>query len=167
MKAAFPEVERIKFEGPQSKNPLSFRHYNADEKVGGVFLSFAIENRGNVDIDLIMFETMIPSDLLHATYARPEWPNIIDWESVSEDGRAYSLARYYSLVAPREAGSVRGLRPVLTRSMGRVELRSLRVGLKAGAVTSLQRYIQLYYQLFARDYETTRESIAIRDIAWI
>ncbi|MFO0788390.1 MAG: xylose isomerase [Pirellulales bacterium] len=35
MKPAFPEVERIKFEGPSSKNPLSYRYYNADEKVGG------------------------------------------------------------------------------------------------------------------------------------
>ena len=34
MKAAFPEIERIKYEGPQSKNHLSFRHYNPDEKVG-------------------------------------------------------------------------------------------------------------------------------------
>ena len=31
--AAFPEISRIPFEGPQSKNPLAFRHYNADEKV--------------------------------------------------------------------------------------------------------------------------------------
>ncbi len=35
MPAAFPEVERIRYEGPQSKNPLAFHHYNADEKVGG------------------------------------------------------------------------------------------------------------------------------------
>src|SRR6185295_16448541 len=35
MKAAFPEIERIKYEGPESKNPLAFHHYNADEKVGG------------------------------------------------------------------------------------------------------------------------------------
>jgi xylose isomerase len=33
--AAFPEISQIKYEGPQSKNPLSFRHYNADEKVEG------------------------------------------------------------------------------------------------------------------------------------
>ena len=32
---AFPEISRIAFEGPQSKNPLAFRHYNADEKVEG------------------------------------------------------------------------------------------------------------------------------------
>ncbi len=35
MKAAFPEVERIRYEGPESKNPLAFRHYNPDEKIGG------------------------------------------------------------------------------------------------------------------------------------
>lgn len=30
---AFPEINRIPFEGPQSKNPLAFRYYNAGEKV--------------------------------------------------------------------------------------------------------------------------------------
>ena len=33
--AAFPEVDRIRFEGPDSKNPLAFRHYNANEMVEG------------------------------------------------------------------------------------------------------------------------------------
>lgn len=32
---AFPEIDRIAYEGPKSTNPLSFRHYNADEMVGG------------------------------------------------------------------------------------------------------------------------------------
>jgi len=32
---AFPDVEKIKFEGPQSKNPLAFRHYDANEVVEG------------------------------------------------------------------------------------------------------------------------------------
>jgi len=31
----FPEVKKIPFEGPQSRNPLAFRHYNADEVVEG------------------------------------------------------------------------------------------------------------------------------------
>jgi xylose isomerase len=31
---AFPEINRIRFEGSDSKNPLAFHHYNADEKVG-------------------------------------------------------------------------------------------------------------------------------------
>src|SRR5262245_16391138 len=32
---AFPEIDRIRFEGPKSKNPLAFRYYDADEKVAG------------------------------------------------------------------------------------------------------------------------------------
>ncbi len=34
-KSFFPEIERIKYEGPKSKNPLAFKHYNADEVVEG------------------------------------------------------------------------------------------------------------------------------------
>jgi xylose isomerase len=32
---AFPEITKIPYEGPQTKNPLAFRWYNADEKVEG------------------------------------------------------------------------------------------------------------------------------------
>jgi len=35
MKTAFPDVKKIQYEGPKSKNPLAFKHYNADEIVGG------------------------------------------------------------------------------------------------------------------------------------
>ena len=32
---AFPEIEKITFEGPESRNPLAFRYYNPDEAVEG------------------------------------------------------------------------------------------------------------------------------------
>ncbi|HEY9174883.1 MAG TPA: xylose isomerase [Verrucomicrobiae bacterium] len=35
MKSAFPDITNIPFEGPQSKNPLAFKHYNPDEVVAG------------------------------------------------------------------------------------------------------------------------------------
>ena len=35
MKAAFPNIKSIAYEGPSSKNPLAFKHYNADEIVEG------------------------------------------------------------------------------------------------------------------------------------
>jgi xylose isomerase len=35
MTTYFPEVTKIQYEGPQSKNPLAFRHYNPDEVVEG------------------------------------------------------------------------------------------------------------------------------------
>ncbi|MHC4124792.1 MAG: xylose isomerase, partial [Planctomycetota bacterium] len=35
MKECFPEIKKIKYEGADSKNPLSFKHYNPDEVVLG------------------------------------------------------------------------------------------------------------------------------------
>ena len=35
MSSAFPEIEKIPYEGPDSRNPLAFRWYNADEVVEG------------------------------------------------------------------------------------------------------------------------------------
>ena len=35
MSEAFPGIGRIQYEGPRSRNPLSFKHYNAQEKVEG------------------------------------------------------------------------------------------------------------------------------------
>src|SRR5262245_64397181 len=35
MPAAFPQISKIQYEGPKSKNPLAFKHYNADEPVDG------------------------------------------------------------------------------------------------------------------------------------
>ena len=35
MAEAFPDVKKIVYGGPKSKNPLEFKHYNADEMVGG------------------------------------------------------------------------------------------------------------------------------------
>jgi xylose isomerase len=34
-KEIFPKISKIKYEGPKSKNPLAFKHYNADEVVAG------------------------------------------------------------------------------------------------------------------------------------
>jgi xylose isomerase len=35
MRTAFKNVSKIKFEGPRSKNPLAFKHYNPTEKIEG------------------------------------------------------------------------------------------------------------------------------------
>ena len=35
MPAAFPKIPKIRYEGPQSKNPLAFKWYNPDEIVEG------------------------------------------------------------------------------------------------------------------------------------
>src|SRR4029079_834960 len=38
MAAYFPEVSKVGYEGPKSKNPLAFKHYNADEMIEGQFM---------------------------------------------------------------------------------------------------------------------------------
>ena len=35
MSEAFPDIKKIVYEGPQSRNPLAFKHYNAEEVIGG------------------------------------------------------------------------------------------------------------------------------------
>ncbi len=35
MKSAFPNITKIQYAGPQSREPLAFKHYNADEIVAG------------------------------------------------------------------------------------------------------------------------------------
>jgi len=35
MPAAFPDIAKIQYEGPQSKNPLAFKHYDADAVIEG------------------------------------------------------------------------------------------------------------------------------------
>ncbi len=35
MQKAFPNIGKIQYEGPKSKNPLAFKHYNPDEVVAG------------------------------------------------------------------------------------------------------------------------------------
>ena len=35
MPSAFPNISKIKYEGPKSRNPLTFKHYNPDEVVEG------------------------------------------------------------------------------------------------------------------------------------
>ncbi len=35
MPEAFPKIPKIPYEGPRSKNPLAFKHYNAEERIDG------------------------------------------------------------------------------------------------------------------------------------
>ena len=35
MQAYFDQIERVSYQGPDSSNPLAFRHYNPDEMVLG------------------------------------------------------------------------------------------------------------------------------------
>ncbi len=48
MPTYFPEVDEIQFEGPQSKNPLAFQHFNATERGHAVVDAFRQQNPGRL-----------------------------------------------------------------------------------------------------------------------
>ena len=50
MQTYFDQLDRVRYEGPKSTNPLAFRHYNPDELVLGKRMEdhFLLEWRGYV-----------------------------------------------------------------------------------------------------------------------
>ena len=48
----FPEVKQIKYEGPGTKNPLAFRHYNPDLGDGRGFLFAQMKDEAGRTLDL-------------------------------------------------------------------------------------------------------------------
>ena len=53
MAEAFPDVPKIPYGGPKSKNPLEFKHYNAEEKVGGKTM------RDHLRFSVVYWHTMV------------------------------------------------------------------------------------------------------------
>jgi xylose isomerase len=53
MAEAFPDVKKIPYGGPTSKNPLEFKHYNPDEKVGGKSM------RDHLRFSVVYWHTMV------------------------------------------------------------------------------------------------------------
>ena len=62
--AAFPEIDRIPYEGPESKNPLAFRWYNADEIVEGKTMRLS-DLRGNVVVLMFSYTGCGPCERMY------------------------------------------------------------------------------------------------------
>ena len=73
MKEAFAEIKKIPYEGPQSKNPLSFKHYNASEMVEG--------------------KTMVE----HLRFSVAYWHSFPQWEfgSIWSANTSHALGRWF------------------------------------------------------------------------
>ena len=53
MAAAFPEVSKVQYEGPNSKNPLAFRWYDADRVVAGRAMRDAVAAESAIDTRVV------------------------------------------------------------------------------------------------------------------
>ena len=96
--AAFPDIKKIPYEGPDSKNPLAFRHYNEDELVEGKSM------KDHLRFSVAYWHT------LRGTGSDPFGPGTMlrPWEGGSRLGRERHQARARGLRVHREAR-----RPVL------------------------------------------------------
>ena len=69
MSAHFPGLQRVNYEGPASKNPLSFKHYNSDEVVEGKTM------RDHMRFSVVYWHTMVGqgADMFGGPTAHRPW----------------------------------------------------------------------------------------------
>lgn len=124
-------------------------------------IGFTLENVGNVDIELLMFETLVPQEFIDRNWPAYEY----DSKTVL---RGDILYRWLACYSPR--GTYRALkptlRPFLTVSMGAVEIDSFTVP-AALPIPRSHLELRLFFQLHAIGYSTQLEQQAIGDIPGI
>ena len=74
----------------------------------GEGLKFAIENRGNTDIDLLQIEAWVPVELLATGWrsTQPYVQNILEFDTRSIDGKNYGYCLYTSSTTAQPTDSV-------------------------------------------------------------
>jgi hypothetical protein len=120
-------------------------------------IRFTIQNTGNVDLDLIMFEAWMPIQMTEKVWPRPDVPGLLKYESI--DGNWYSC---YTTALVQNAYAIEGLRPVLTPSMGKVRLAHPSFPLISEQAVNLNGVIS--YHLHVRSLDTVREFTLLSDL---
>jgi hypothetical protein len=125
-------------------------------------LRLAIQNNGNVDLELLMLQVYVPE------FAESERAVISNEQKmgvhVSVTSRQDTAYRRYSCYSPRGAfeGKLPILPPIITTSMGQVTP-SFAVTIKTG-LSSAQREFPIFFQLHVIGYRTVEEECKIADI---
>lgn len=111
----------------RAEESLVYRSIVVRAQWNGRPLTFTIQNAGNVDIELLMLEVLVPSDLIRRDWS-PRPINGLDFKNVLRAGVSYGWFGCYS---PR--GSFRSmeelLRPFITTSMQEVEIQNFSIPL--------------------------------------
>ncbi len=71
MSEAFPKIKTVKYEGPKSKNPFAFKHYNPEEKIEGKTM------RDHLRFSVVYWHTMCGqgADMFGGPTALRPWEN--------------------------------------------------------------------------------------------
>jgi hypothetical protein len=128
--------------------------------LGGNRLQFDITNIGNIDLELLMLEVLIPREL-EGVEMFPGPMDGVDSCSVSRNGRAY---RWVGLYSPRGVygNVVPMLRPIITPSMGAVRPTPY-LPIRRDA-PSAEQHQPIFFQIHAVGYTTEMERREFADI---
>ncbi len=137
----------------------------------GIGLKFAIENNGNTDVDLLALEVWVPKQLVPNQWPRSAFANVLNFDFSMLDGHPHVRALYSSTIS-NHPNAVESLRPVLTRSMGRIlpeypvipmVFPTLTIDQWEEAPAGAQDLL-VKYQVHARHHDTVREAKRIGDV---
>ena len=147
----------------EAESKLIYKTVLVRPKWDGRALRFELENVGNVDIELLMLETQIPSELISSRWS-PFGPGfdrrIITREGVSHNWLAcYSARGAYRSVEPF-------LRPYLTSSMGTVIVENFEIPFEL-PLAGTQKEQSILFQLHAVNYTTQMQQEKIGNIPGI
>jgi hypothetical protein len=125
----------------------------------GSYLHFDISNVGNVDLELLMLEVLLPSEV-EATYYRSPG------DGLDVSFQFKDACRYRSYACYSARGAYRGivplLRPILTPSMG-IFRPNFNVPIR-GSLTDAQKELSISFHIHAVNYRTDEEKRRIADI---
>lgn len=109
------------------------------------YLRFEISNVGTVDLDLLLFEVLVPSSLF--AYEQP----------IDQIGISVYIDRDWVTITLSATGPKPFLRQVLTPSMGIVKLNEIGIPLNVTPQSELSEYIN--FRLHARNYTADMELV--------
>jgi TIR domain len=142
-----------------AEDALRYKSLKIEPVVEGHYLRFDIENTGNVDLELLMLEVLIPQNAVSPTFFTYSYMEMV---IKPMNGEIYKWLAGYS---PRGAYAniTPVLRPVLTPSMG-----IFRPGIEINivAVAGAAREQVVYFKVHAINYSTDMEERKIADLNW-
>jgi hypothetical protein len=129
---------------------------------GSVELIFEMSNQGNTDVELLFVEATILRDLCAGSWSPTLWPNTVEFDTPSKNGKSFLNLRYWSYAT----ANIQRLPPVLTRSMGTIRPKYLSFQLNQELIEANNSTDDtlVTYQIHARGYDTVPESTQFNDI---
>jgi hypothetical protein len=148
----------------EAESRLITKNISVQPTWSGQYLSFQLENRGNVDIELLMLEVTIPQSLVSRNWA-PVGRGFESRRFTGGNGEQFS---WFACFSPRGVYRAREswLRPFLTSSMGTLKVDDFNIPFDL-PLTSRQLDISLNYQIHVVGYRTEPEECTVRDIPGI